>query len=326
MRGNRVGWAVLGLLVVALVVTGDPALVGVSTYQPFAQLIALRGWLALGLLALAGVLGGAALLVHHRGVDRPVRLTAAILALLAAAGVHGAVVIGRGVTAAAALPADKRAGDLDVLAFNTWGGAAGDARVSALIDDVRPDAVVLPETTAAAAHRIAAAAGPGFTVLMGEGRPGGSGPTALLISAGLGEYERIDGPDLEYGMVGARPLDGPGPVLYAVHVVSPVGERTAAWRRELALVTAICDRTDGAVVAGDFNATVDHAPLRATRCVDGSVRSGGVGTWPAGAPRLLGAPIDHVLADPARWSPVGSAVRDVGGSDHRALVVRLRRH
>ena len=53
----------------------------------------------------------------------------------------------------------------------------------------------------------------------------------------------------------------------------------------------------------------------------------GVGTWPAGVPALVGAPIDHVMATPA-WTVTGSVVLrtlDGSGSDHRPMVVQLER-
>ena len=323
MRGRWRRWLGVGAAIVALLVVSSPAWFGLSTYEPLAQIVALRGWIAFGALAIAAVTAVCALLVRQRGVDRPARLCAlATVLLLTAAGNLG-VLLARGTTNADALPAGKQSGAIDVLALNTWDGAASDDDVAALLDQVSPDVVVLPETTEAAAHRIASRTEAGFTVFMGHGDPGGSEPTALLIAPGLGAYETIPGPDLEYGMVGARPVSGNGPVLYAVHVVSPVGDQLPAWREELNLVTRICDRTDGAIMAGDFNATVDHAPLQNTACLDGSTETGGLGTWPSGLAALLGAPIDHVLADGSRWRPVASAVRKVGGSDHRALMVRL---
>lgn len=96
------------------------------------------------------------------------------------------------------------------------------------------------------------------------------------------------------------------------------------WRSELTSLTRLCERVAGAVLAGDLNATLDHAVLREAPCVDGSVDTGGLATWPAGAPDLLGASIDHVLADPQAWRPVASQVLDApADGDHRALLVRL---
>ena len=82
------------------------------------------------------------------------------------------------------------------------------------------------------------------------------------------------------------------------------------------------------VLAGDFNATLDHAALRAVlrTGLDGRRPARPAGGWPGpGArcgcrwPRLA---LDHVLVDPR----IGVAAVDlvpVPGSDHRALVADL---
>jgi endonuclease/exonuclease/phosphatase (EEP) superfamily protein YafD len=314
------GWSVVGLLVVGSTMLTDPSLLGLSTYQPIAHLVAMRGWLALGGFLLAAVLLGCALLVRHRAEHRPTRLAVGFLVLALFASVNVGLLWSRGVSAPESLPDDKRPGDVDVLVFNTFNAVDGPAAIADLVERDQPDVVVLSETLRHDAQLIG---GGRFEVFMGLGNPRGSAPTALLVATSMGGYQRIDGPDTEYGIVGAAPLDGDGPVLYAVHIVSPISDRMQLWRDELDLVMGICDDTAGIIMAGDFNATVDHAPLRSTSCVDGSVGSGGVGTWPAGLPPLLGSPIDHVFADPATWTPVASAVLALPASDHRAVLVRL---
>ena len=80
------------------------------------------------------------------------------------------------------------------------------------------------------------------------------------------------------------------------------------------------------IVAGDLNATLDNRPLRNALggCVSAAKGIGGlVGTYPSSLPRWFGIQIDHVLV------PVGTAsddvaVHDLLGTDHRAVVARLR--
>ena len=79
-------------------------------------------------------------------------------------------------------------------------------------------------------------------------------------------------------------------------------------------------------MAGDFNATLDNGPLRAALggCV--SAASGLdalVGTFPSSLPRWFGIQIDHVFV-PRGTTTLDFAVHDLPGSDHRAVVARLR--
>ncbi|MFD0429840.1 endonuclease/exonuclease/phosphatase family protein [Streptomyces zhihengii] len=81
-----------------------------------------------------------------------------------------------------------------------------------------------------------------------------------------------------------------------------------------------------ALIAGDFNATGDHAAFR--RILDrGRLRdaaalagAGRTPSWPARLPRPLGAQIDHVLVGEA-FSVRSARFLDLPGTDHRALLV-----
>ena len=81
------------------------------------------------------------------------------------------------------------------------------------------------------------------------------------------------------------------------------------------------------ILAGDFNATLDHAELRrliATGYVDAAsiVGEGLRPSWPVG--RLLPpVTIDHVLAD-RRCGVRGVEVHTLPGSDHRAVIAELQ--
>jgi endonuclease/exonuclease/phosphatase family metal-dependent hydrolase len=83
------------------------------------------------------------------------------------------------------------------------------------------------------------------------------------------------------------------------------------------------------LLAGDFNATPDHAQFRRLLRmghVDAASRAGRglVPTWgpePHGRPPLLA--FDHVLVDP-RCEVLRTSVHPVAGSDHRALFASIR--
>jgi endonuclease/exonuclease/phosphatase family metal-dependent hydrolase len=102
---------------------------------------------------------------------------------------------------------------------------------------------------------------------------------------------------------------------------------TARWRRELA---ALPGPGDGpCIVAGDFNATLDHAEFRGLlrRGYADAASQAGHGlslTWgprPGRRPALLA--IDHVLVD-RRCTVLTTSVHRLAGSDHRGLYAELR--
>ncbi|WP_127125261.1 endonuclease/exonuclease/phosphatase family protein [Georgenia sp. SYP-B2076] len=264
--------------------------------------------LALGTIFLL-VAGGHAWIPWDRGLDNPGRLSA-----------------DDGVRAAG-----SGTGAITVLAYNTLGGRTGAEDIAALADENGVDVMMLAETSRATADRVAelrAADGETFQVFDAEaGRPG-IGSTALLVATTLGEYVQTSAPRTTEGSVRAEPASGVGPVLVAVHPRAPVESLTRDWRRDLGEVTALCRGrgTDGLILAGDFNATLDHAAMADLgRCADAAVAAGagGVSTWPVRAPEWLGTTIDHVLVDPRRYRATQAAVVERGDSDHRALLVRL---
>lgn len=99
------------------------------------------------------------------------------------------------------------------------------------------------------------------------------------------------------------------------------------WRGELAVLPRGGDPS--VILAGDFNATLDHAHFRRLLrlgYVDAGSQAGNglVPTWgpePTGRPALL--TVDHVLVDP-RCAVLATAAYRISGSDHRALYAKIR--
>ena len=99
------------------------------------------------------------------------------------------------------------------------------------------------------------------------------------------------------------------------------------WRGELAALPPPGDPP--VVLAGDYNATLDHAQFRRLLHlghVDAAsqVGNGLVPTWgpePRGRPALL--TIDHILIDP-RCAVLVTSAHELPGSDHRALYAEFR--
>ncbi|MCV2491216.1 endonuclease/exonuclease/phosphatase family protein [Geodermatophilus sp. YIM 151500] len=125
-------------------------------------------------------------------------------------------------------------------------------------------------------------------------------------------------------------LDGGPPVeVTAVHSAAPAtGPRSVRdWTRDLA---ALPVPRPGAlrVLAGDFNATADHAAFRrvlAAGWLDAAQAAGRALAW-TWRPLRLPMPrltLDHVLVDP-RITVAGVGFARLAGSDHRAVVADLR--
>jgi endonuclease/exonuclease/phosphatase (EEP) superfamily protein YafD len=82
------------------------------------------------------------------------------------------------------------------------------------------------------------------------------------------------------------------------------------------------------LLVGDFNSTLDHAPLQALlrsgyRDAAATLGDGFVGTWPYDGTRLPKVTIDHVLADP-RIAIRALSAHQVDATDHRGLYAELR--
>jgi endonuclease/exonuclease/phosphatase (EEP) superfamily protein YafD len=117
-------------------------------------------------------------------------------------------------------------------------------------------------------------------------------------------------------------------VFASVHPRSPLPTYTPVWSNELEHMAAWADSIDGPVIlAGDFNATNDHAQMREffdRGYLDGAARAGGgyLATFPSDSrlPPLIA--IDHVLT---RGGPVTTDIASitVGGTDHRAVLATV---
>jgi endonuclease/exonuclease/phosphatase (EEP) superfamily protein YafD len=152
---------------------------------------------------------------------------------------------------------------------------------------------------------------------------------------GIGIWSRFplsdthDLPGYQLGVLTVRVAVPGAPLTFvAVHLLPPVLESAGVWRTEIAnLKTALHGmRASRVLVAGDFNATVDHAQYRALlhngyRDAAEATGAGYLPTYPTDRwyGPLIG--IDHVLTRGAA-SPISAATMELPGSDHRALLVR----
>ncbi|HSP74592.1 MAG TPA: endonuclease/exonuclease/phosphatase family protein [Cryobacterium sp.] len=331
----------LGATALLLLVLGWPQLFGLQNTWVAAHAVSLRGVAVAGSALLVAVL--LVLLVLIRPL-RPLNGGLIVLFLLFGLGNAG-LLASRGIgdpagTAALAETTDA----VTVLSWNTLGDAPGAAAIARLALDQNADVVTLPETTEATGEAVAEAMRAGgrpmwvHTIAFDQISKARS--TTLLISPDLGDYTVSNaagsGPPGNTNVlptVIASPVDDAGPTIIAVHAVAPIRFEMSNWRSDLDWLAEQCGGPN-VIMAGDFNATVDHLSGRETSvdavlgdCRDAGLAtgSGAVGTWPTFAPALLGSPIDHVLAT-ANWQVRSMRViesEDDSGSDHRPIVATL---
>lgn len=360
-----IGWIIALVLAAAAALTLAPDLLAplrsslrLSTVYPVAQIIAVRS-------VLTGLLGVLALILLIMAVVRAARReggrrTAFVaVVLLAVAAAHGYALNNRGLDSTEQVTGTVRAdpaswdGTVTVLSLNTQAEAADRVPLAVAVRQAGADVVVLPETGEEYGQALAdllAEDGFSFTVVSSTTQVAKAAvsdtvaTTTVLVSAVLGDYETVTAPSgLGFGAVelapsGASATGATRPTILAVHTVPPLPGLMTSWTSSVSAVVAQCgtgsstgsSRTAsaaGLIIAGDLNATLDHAPMRDLgACSDAAVQAGvgGLSTWPTGTRTAwLGATIDHVLVDSATWRAEAAQVVDVSGSDHRAVVVRL---
>ena len=288
---------------------------GLDRGTPFAQLVAFRPVV----LAVTGAVLAVPIVVTL--LRRRARWgVAALVAVL---------LLGAGTVATRVLPDGAGAGTpLTVLTANVYDGEASVHALAALVADERPDLVSLPEAGADYRARLAPLVEPlGYRVFgsTGEGVPDVDGVSALART-GLGDLSVSVDETTPFPSVVVTGGALGGVRFVAFHSFAPVPARIAQWRIDLAHLSRWCAGGGPAIVAGDFNATLDHSPFRAgtAGCADAAEQAGTglVGTWPARLPRWLGAQIDHVVVTDGITTR-SAEIRDLPGSDHRAVLARL---
>ncbi|GAB2734950.1 endonuclease/exonuclease/phosphatase family protein [Streptomyces bullii] len=225
-------------------------------------------------------------------------------------------------------PAGRPVAELRVLTSNVEFGQATDALVAAVRRE-RPDLVFVQEceySCDAALTRDLAATYPHRSAVTG----GGSEGSVLLSRFPLRPTAGVPG---TMGMPGAvADVRGHAVRLQLAHPMPPLPRGTGLWRDELDALRdfAAADRTTPTVLAGDFNASQDHAAFRRildTGLTDAARLTGAdrTPTWPARTVPVFGTQIDHVLVSDD-FSAHRARFLDLPDTDHRAVVVDLTLH
>ncbi|MFD7323120.1 endonuclease/exonuclease/phosphatase family protein [Streptomyces sp. NPDC059875] len=313
-RHRPAAWAAGLLVAVPSLVTGC-RLLDIDAFTPVPQLLSFLPWLALP--------AGLALLL---ALAARRRLLAGWAALVVAVTAWFVLPYGPDATSARG-PVVER---LRVLTANVEFGQATEALTGAVRRE-RPQLVYVSECDRACVRTLAAALAtshPHRAVVDGEGSTG-----SVILSA----YPLTAQPPIPaaMGMPGATARIGGRTVqLRLAHPLPPIPRQVELWKRELGRVAdfAAAHRDDGPVLlAGDFNASQDHAAFRslldAGRLHDTARLAGAARTptWPREARLPPYVQIDHVLvSDDFRVREV--RFLDLAGTDHRAVLAELDLH
>jgi endonuclease/exonuclease/phosphatase (EEP) superfamily protein YafD len=216
---------------------------------------------------------------------------------------------------------------LRVLTVNMRVGGADPATIMRLVRSHRVDLLALQEVTTPGLRALDAAglaAALPYRVSYLEPDVTGLYSRFPLLGGGV----RVHGSGFSQAKA-TLSVPGAAPVaVESVHPCAPIGAGADRW-----WAADLADQppatVDGQVrlLVGDFNSTLDHAPLRrllATgyRDAGAALGKGHLATWPATYSPLPGVTIDHVLAD-RRVGITGYEVHPVPRTDHRAVYAEL---
>ncbi|WP_371670209.1 endonuclease/exonuclease/phosphatase family protein [Streptomyces sp. NBC_00289] len=225
-------------------------------------------------------------------------------------------------------PSGPAVAELRVLTSNVEFGHGTGALVAAVHRE-KPDLVFVEECENTCDARLRRALGKDYPHRRAvEG--GGSEGSVVLSRFPLRAAAGVPG---TMGMPGAvADVRGHAVRLQLAHPMPPLPGQLGLWRRELGELRdfAAADDTTPTVLAGDFNASQDHAVFR--RILDTGLRDAArlsgadrVPSWPARTAPTLGAQIDHVLVS-RHFAARDARFLGLAHTDHRALVVDLTLH
>jgi endonuclease/exonuclease/phosphatase (EEP) superfamily protein YafD len=285
---------------------------GLERGFPLVPLMSYTPFVVVGCAAVAAV----ALVLRRRG--------AALVAALAAVALAGMV-------APRALggpsdPEGEAGPPLRVLTVNMHFGTGSAPALVELVRSTRPDVLSMQEVTPDLIRRLdAAGLGESMTHFVVEPRGRGGG-TALYARTALTAEAPPAGTVSAMATARLALEGGPEVELTAVHPPPPLRRRIGEWDDDLRALPA-ADPHVVRILAGDFNATLDHAELRrliGTGYEDAAatVGAGLRPTWPQGRRIPPPVTIDHVLAD-KRCGVRAVSIHTIPGTDHRAVFAEL---
>lgn len=161
---------------------------------------------------------------------------------------------------------------------------------------------------------------------------GSVAPVTVVIKKSFALYEDKSAPrSTTFGTLCLKSRSKNAPDIVALHTAPPLPGLMGLWKRDLEFIAnGIAPRYPGAIIAGDFNATLRHGAMNgllsykdALDFLPKRLR----GTWPAGIPGFLRSGIDHILLPEDEYAVKSVGVEDLKGSDHAcvfSLLYKLR--
>jgi endonuclease/exonuclease/phosphatase family metal-dependent hydrolase len=221
---------------------------------------------------------------------------------------------------------------ITVMSLNLRIGGADARSIVDLVREAQVDVLALQEYTPDAEHALTEA---GLADLLpyGESHPSlGASGSAVFSRVPLTDHgSRVASPDGFFQAYATLEQAGTSVVIESVHPVPPLtAEHTRRWAAGLRNQVRADAPGPPRILAGDFNATLDHSALRELldtgyRDAAAEAGEGFTPTWPFYGRRSLITPriaLDHVLVPP------GIGVRDfrvvtIPRTDHRAIIAML---
>jgi endonuclease/exonuclease/phosphatase (EEP) superfamily protein YafD len=216
---------------------------------------------------------------------------------------------------------------LRIMAANLYLGRADARTIVDMVRQQKIDVLTMPELTPAAVSALDRA---GLAEVLPyrvfDDRPGGDG-SGIAANVPLRKVILMD------DTVMAQPsavVDLPGRddiELTSVHIQPPLAdEDVSVWRDELARLPRPNADERLQILAGDFNATLDHSAFRdlVDRGYADAAEETGEGLDPTWSSPPTGPPltIDHIVVD-SRCAIASYAVYDLPGSDHNAVLAEV---
>ncbi|MEV4638640.1 endonuclease/exonuclease/phosphatase family protein [Actinoplanes sp. NPDC049548] len=219
---------------------------------------------------------------------------------------------------------------LHVMTSNMLFGHADAARIVQLVRDNDVAVLALQEFSPAAQTRLAEA-GLGkllpYSSLAPEWGASGSGLYSRFPITDPGTRDNATGFKQAYGTV--QPAGTGKIIVESAHPLAPAAKSAlAGWRSDLAAQPRPDTTGLPRILLGDFNATLDHAPLRSLigdgyRDAADATGKGLIGTWgPYDGDPIPPVTIDHVLVD-KRLGVADAAVHGIKDSDHRSIIAEV---
>jgi endonuclease/exonuclease/phosphatase (EEP) superfamily protein YafD len=222
---------------------------------------------------------------------------------------------------------DAKGAHLRIMAANLYLGHADARTIVDLVRQQQVDVLTMPELTPVevdALDRAGLAEVLPYRVF--DDRPGGDG-SGIASNLPLRKIILMDDTSLSQP---SAVVDLPGRddiELTAVHVLPPLSYKDVrTWRAELGGLPEVTPNERVRILAGDFNATFDHAAFRnlVDRGYADAAEETGEGLDPTWSSLPTGPPltIDHIVVD-SRCAVSSYAVYDLPGSDHNAIIAEV---